>query len=190
MFRRSLEHRVITVSPASKAHTHTHKHNTKDNEHWCLHNPQYGTVHYKSSDCCTVYNAVLCVPFHCLSAQPTACACALHNMLSHGNFLTFIFIYVYVCATCMWVPMAARRLELQMVVSHLRWVLKTKFRSSERAASALDYWTISLAPICLSFSFSEFMLYVLLCNFYHRSLWRTWGLTSYSRLALHSDVPS
>lgn len=38
-------------------------------------------------------------------------------------------------------------LELQMVVSHLMWVLQTEPRSSAEAASAMNNWAISPAPI-------------------------------------------
>jgi hypothetical protein len=39
-----------------------------------------------------------------------------------------------------------RELEVQMVVSHLMWVLTTKLGSSGRAVNALNNWVISLAP--------------------------------------------
>ena len=60
-----------------------------------------------------------------------------------------------VCSACMWDvwPFRGQQrtsdlqdLRLQVIVNNLIWVLGTKFGSSERVASSLDYETIFLVP--------------------------------------------
>lgn len=70
--------------------------------------------------------------------------------------LSKICVYVCVCVyRCPQSPeegVGCLELKLQIVLSHLMWVVGTKPRSSERTASAFNYWAISLSqPPTLSF---------------------------------------
>lgn len=80
----------------------------------------------------------------------------------HFNIYFNFYSCVYLCAcvwmsgTCVRAPVGAQKrvlgsLELEIVVSHLAWVLRNELGSSKRKASVLNHWAIFPSTKCTVF---------------------------------------
>lgn len=83
----------------------------------------------------------------------SAISYCLSFFLSLKFFTFYLHVYMCVCVIVCYMCVDAKggpkkvldplELDLQVVMSHLKWVLGTKLRSFERDASTLNYWATS-----------------------------------------------